>query len=172
MTARGQQAAALALHRFGLGPRRDSIAGIAADPRGALLAELDRPDAGSISPGLSSSGEAARAVFRFRAEEQAKLKLVQRAKTMAAAADGSSPFDCKKPLAGEACAAPLVENQAENQQKPRQPPLPQQLILNEAKARFDAATNADIGFRRTAGVVLVQSFLHFGRQDTCDGRRL
>ena len=65
---------------------------------------------------------------------------------MAAAADGSSPFDCKKPLAGEACAAPLVENQAENQQKPRQPPLPQQLILNEAKARFDAATNADIGF--------------------------
>jgi len=33
--------AALALYRFGLGPRAGSIAGIASDPRGALLA--DRP---------------------------------------------------------------------------------------------------------------------------------
>src|SRR6185369_13816935 len=41
-------AAALALHRFCLGPRRGSIAAIASDPRGALLAELDRPDIGQI----------------------------------------------------------------------------------------------------------------------------
>ena len=33
--------AALALFRFGLGPRAGSIAAIASDPRGALLAELD-----------------------------------------------------------------------------------------------------------------------------------
>ena len=31
--------AALALHRFGLGPRTGSIAAVAGDPRGALLAE-------------------------------------------------------------------------------------------------------------------------------------
>ena len=31
-------AAALALHRFGCGPRAGSVAAIAADPRGALLA--------------------------------------------------------------------------------------------------------------------------------------
>ena len=41
--------AALALHRFGLGPRAGSIAAIASDPRGALLAELDRPGAARIA---------------------------------------------------------------------------------------------------------------------------
>ena len=40
--------AALALHRFGFGPREGSIAAIAADPRAALLAELERPNAGRI----------------------------------------------------------------------------------------------------------------------------
>src|SRR5215831_17947745 len=40
--------AALALYRFGLGPRVGSIAGIASDPRGALLAELDGAGAGRI----------------------------------------------------------------------------------------------------------------------------
>jgi uncharacterized protein (DUF1800 family) len=37
--------AAFALHRFGLGPREGSLAAIAADPRGALLADLARPGA-------------------------------------------------------------------------------------------------------------------------------
>ena len=56
--------AALALHRFGFGPRPGGIAAIAADPRGALLAELERPDAGLIvSAGLPSSAAANRAVF-------------------------------------------------------------------------------------------------------------
>jgi uncharacterized protein (DUF1800 family) len=38
--------ATLALHRFGLGPRAGSVAAIASDPRGALIAEIDRADAG------------------------------------------------------------------------------------------------------------------------------
>src|SRR5436309_15766139 len=59
--------AALALHRFGLGPRADSIAAIQSDPRGALLAELERPHAARIvNDDLLSSSEAARAVFDFR----------------------------------------------------------------------------------------------------------
>ena len=33
-----------------------------------------------------------------------------------------------------------------SRRRTKQPPLPQQLILNEAKARFDAAAGADIGF--------------------------
>ena len=40
--------AALALHRFGVSPRPGSIAAIASDPRGALLADLDRAGAGRI----------------------------------------------------------------------------------------------------------------------------
>ena len=49
LIARGTEAAALALHRFGFGPSSRSvgysIAAVAADPRGALLAELERPRA-------------------------------------------------------------------------------------------------------------------------------
>src|SRR5438309_4669881 len=70
MMARDPKAeAALALHRFGLGPRAGSIAAIASDPRGALRAELDRPGAGHLTdPDLLTSGEAARAAFDFRRE--------------------------------------------------------------------------------------------------------
>jgi uncharacterized protein (DUF1800 family) len=68
--------AALALHRFGFGPRSGSIAAIASDPRGALLAELDRPNAGQITDaGLMSSGAANRAAFEFIAERNAKQRL-------------------------------------------------------------------------------------------------
>src|SRR5438128_2779089 len=71
--------AALALHRFGLGPRLGSIASIASDPRGALLAELDRPGIGRIAnPDLLGSGEAARAAFHFRQEKRAQ-RLAQQA---------------------------------------------------------------------------------------------
>src|SRR2546429_6222015 len=59
--------AALALHRFGVGPRAGSIAAIASDPRGALIAELDRPGIGRIAnTDLLTSGEAARAAFEFQ----------------------------------------------------------------------------------------------------------
>ena len=42
MSSSAKAEAALALHRFGMGPRPGSIAAIEADPRGALIAELDR----------------------------------------------------------------------------------------------------------------------------------
>jgi len=127
----GGQAAALALHRFGFGPARDSIAAIAADPRGALLAELDRPDAGRVRASLPSSGESAREVFDFRAEQAAKQKLALRAQKEAEV----------QPVAN-APAPPVPNNAPANQQ----PPLPQQLLQSEAKARFEAATTADIGY--------------------------
>jgi uncharacterized protein (DUF1800 family) len=46
MTHDARRAAALALHRFGLGPHSGLIAAIASDPCGALLAELERPSTG------------------------------------------------------------------------------------------------------------------------------
>ena len=59
--------AALALHRFGLGPRAGSVAAIASDPRGALIAELDRAGAGRLTaPELMSSAVAARAAVEFQ----------------------------------------------------------------------------------------------------------
>src|SRR5437667_7573336 len=72
--------AALALHRFGLGPRAGSIAAIASDPRGALLAELDRPDAGRVADrSLPGSAESSRLVFEFNQERNAQQK-VERSK--------------------------------------------------------------------------------------------
>src|SRR5215470_17612032 len=66
--------AALALHRFGLGPRAGAIAAIASDPQGALIAELDRPDAGRIADQtLPTTAAAARAAFEFqRAQRTAR----------------------------------------------------------------------------------------------------
>src|ERR1700751_1603640 len=67
---------ALALHRFGFGPRTATTAAIASDPRGALLAELDKPNAGKIpDAGLMSSGVASRMASDFIAERAAKQKL-------------------------------------------------------------------------------------------------
>jgi len=136
MTARGQEAAALALHRFGFGPAGGQIAAIAADPRGALLADLNRPSAGELAVDLPSSGASARAVSDFRAEQQAQQKLALRVKKEAEANNVT-------PTMSDAAASP-----ASPPQKPpnQPPPLPQQLLLDEAKARFDAATTADIGF--------------------------
>ncbi len=126
MTASPDAQAALALHRFGMGPRPGSIRAIAGDPRGALLAELDAPGAGQISAaGLPSATQAFRAVAEFNAERQAKQKLEARRKA------GSSPPAMEAPAEQPGAAGPA---------------MPQQLLLNEIKARIDAAAGATIGF--------------------------
>src|SRR5580658_9914410 len=153
VTAGGKETAALALHRFGFGPAGNGIAAIAADPRGALLADLERSQAGLLAANLPSGGESAREVFDFHAEQKAKQKLALRAQKQAEADNAASLVDCRKP-SGEPCAAPDA-NDAVNQQPsppaakpapPAAPPLPQQFLQDEAKARFDAAVGADIGF--------------------------
>jgi len=141
--------AALALHRFGLGPRLGSIAAIAADPRGALLSELDRPDAGRITdPDLLSSGEAARAAFDYRQERKAQRLAAQERRPQAGAPASSSP-----PASEMANAAPgakdntMEANATAQTQKPNVGPgIPQQIFLQDAKARIDAALGADLGF--------------------------
>jgi uncharacterized protein (DUF1800 family) len=142
MLVRGKDAAALALHRFGFGPVGDSVAVVASDPRGALLADLERPAAASITATLPSSVVAARAVSDFRAEEQAKQKLAQRTKQKEAEANGATPGMSEMVTQAALNAAPPGQRPPEN----KAPPLPQQIVLNEAKARFDAATGAELGF--------------------------
>jgi uncharacterized protein (DUF1800 family) len=151
------QTAALALHRFGLGPRAEAIAKIASDPRGALLAELDRAGAGLIDePDLLTSAEAAQAGHDFRqvrkaarlaervtrdADQQAaqQARNAQKAGSdMSAGPDMNSGADTKsasdtKPAAPAAARDPG-------------PGIPQQIFLEEAKARMRAAAAADIGF--------------------------
>src|SRR5258705_5299374 len=79
MTIDPRRDAALALHRFGFGPRPGSIVAIASDPRGAVLAELDRPNVGQVaSAGLMSRGAISRVAFEFNAERQARQRLETR----------------------------------------------------------------------------------------------
>ena len=126
--------AALALHRFGMGPRAGSIAAIASDPRGALLAELERPGAGHVAEaGLMTSAQASRAVFEFRQERAANTKVAAERKRLA----DSQRMDDAPP----AELPPTPGAQAE-----ATPPLPQQIFLQESKARLDAAFEAEIGF--------------------------
>jgi uncharacterized protein (DUF1800 family) len=143
MTA-GKLEAALALHRFGFGPVAGSIAAIADDPRGALLADLERPGAGRVAAAhLPNSAQAARTLFEFRAERLAKEKLAQRAKK-AAEAEGMGSAAANAPnLDGDAQAP--VPQAAQTQQNP-QPALPVQLVQNEGSVRVEAAVAAEIGF--------------------------
>src|SRR5215471_10789057 len=71
--------AARALHRFGFGPRGNTIADIAGDPRGAVLADLERRSAGRIAnTDLPTSAQAARKAFDFRAERRAREMAARR----------------------------------------------------------------------------------------------
>src|SRR5215469_16792351 len=86
--------AALALHRFGLGPKSGtvpgSIAAVASDPRGSLLAELERPGAGLIVDGtLMTAAQAGVAGFNFREEQRAREIAKEAAEK--ARAEGATP---------------------------------------------------------------------------------
>jgi uncharacterized protein (DUF1800 family) len=132
------RAAALALHRFGLGPRTGTIQAIVPDPKGALLAELDRPGAGSVTAtGLPSSGAANRAVFEFNAERTAKDKLERRRRE--AVQKLAENGGMENTMAAQPGPPPATGGQ------PEPVPLPRQIFLDEAKARFDAAIWAEIG---------------------------
>ncbi len=131
--------AALALHRFGLGPRAGSIAAIASDPRGALLAELDKPGIGQIvNAELISSAAGARLNFAYTQQQQAKrlaarISEEQRKTTMAVMTpDEAKPDDA---------ATMTVPGAPE----PQQATPPQRNVNREVEARIAAAMNAEIG---------------------------
>jgi uncharacterized protein (DUF1800 family) len=138
--------AALALYRFGLGPRVGSIAAIASDPRAALVAELDRPNAARIPDAdLLSGPAAARAALEFQAKQriarQVRLRTEQQQQQQQNGAANPQAEPSMNDPAGTPGSptppAPPVNNG---------PGVPQQLYLAEAKARIHAALGADIGF--------------------------
>ncbi len=136
--------AALALHRFGFGPKAGAIAALASDPLSALLAELEAPKAGQIANAdLPTSGAENRTVYEFNAERLAQQKQEQKRK-QAAQADMQSADNAmeqnsmeQKPAEQKADATPAA---------PKPMPPGRQIFLSEARARYNAAINADIGF--------------------------
>ncbi|MEA2906030.1 MAG: hypothetical protein QOI12_3417 [Alphaproteobacteria bacterium] len=136
--------AALALHRFGLGPRAGSIAAISSDPRGALIAELEKPGAGRIAAAdLLASGEATRAAVRF---QQAQREMRRAARTASDAGKDAAKKDAPPNPEGAAPATPNASDQNTPPARPTVGTAPQQLYLDEAKARLATALDAEIGF--------------------------
>jgi uncharacterized protein (DUF1800 family) len=148
--ARDVRAAALAFHRFGLGPRAGAIEAIVSDPQGALIAELDRPGAGLVAAAaLRSSGAVNRAVFEYNAERTATDKLARREREKASlkVAENAGMEKAAKENAGsDNTMVPPPEPPPAMAAQPEPVPLPRQIFLDEAKARFDGAIRAEIGF--------------------------
>jgi uncharacterized protein (DUF1800 family) len=137
--------AALALHRFGFGPRVGLIAAIAGDPRGALLADIDRPGAGALNASsMQTSGKAARAAFKVR-EARRTARLAERAEreaTEASTASGGTAL-----ANGLTLAQKRATTAAPNLPRPNPAAAAfRQNYRDEAKVRVEAALNAEIGF--------------------------
>jgi uncharacterized protein (DUF1800 family) len=136
-----QAEAVLALHRFGFGPRTGTIARIASDPRGALLAELDAPGAGTIANGdLLSSAEAAQAGRDFRqVRKAARLaeRITNEANQQAAQQARKNSADPNNNMADPAQPPAAMRDPG--------PAIPQEIFLDEARARLAAASGAELG---------------------------
>ena len=132
---------ALALHRFGFGPRPGDIDRIASDPRGALLAEL-KPGAGRIDdPQLLDSAAALRATVAFNQERKA-ARAARRMQGGDAPTPDAGAAMLGRPAAGNGdMASPAGEARM---QKPG-PGVPAQIYFAEAKAHYQAALDADVG---------------------------
>ena len=105
--------AALALHRFGCGPKPGDIARIASDPRGALLAELKTGSKTLADAALASGAEDARATVAFQQEKkrEREARRIQ--------ASGGADMAASGTMAG-------AETNEMSLRKP-DPPLPQQI---------------------------------------------
>ncbi len=126
--------AALALHRFGFGPTPGAIDAIASDPRGALLAELERPGAALVGVELKTSPEISRGVFEDNAQRAAQIKL-DRKRREAEQKQADATMQPAEPAMADAAAPP-----------PQPVPYQRRVFQEEALARLDAAVKADIGF--------------------------
>ncbi|MGA7997953.1 MAG: DUF1800 family protein [Bradyrhizobium sp.] len=141
MSDSAKAVAALALHRFGMGPRPGSIAAIEADPRGALIAELDRPSAAEVAAAaLPSSSKAFRTVADANAKRQAKAIVAAREQKEAKKQQmAAAPTMMEGSEQGAGAMAAKIA--AEAVPDPGRP-----IYLEEAKVRIEAALGAEIGF--------------------------
>jgi uncharacterized protein (DUF1800 family) len=133
--------ALLALQRFGMGPRPGSIAAIASDPRGALLAELDNPpEFPAAAAALPSSAKALRTVADANARRQAKAIVATRAQE-----DAKRQSTADAPMMAEG-AVPKTSEMGEKMAIEAIPDPGRAIFLDEAKLRTEAALQANIGF--------------------------
>ncbi|QOG20944.1 MULTISPECIES: DUF1800 domain-containing protein [Bradyrhizobium] len=141
----------LALHRFGMGPRPGSIAAIGTDPRGALIAELDRPLTLTAAASLPTSAKAYRTVADANARRTARAKQAQQQakKQQMAATQVAAGEQSQAQSEGQAPAQGQEKDAAEMAAKQAADAIPdpgRPIYLQEAKLRTEAALSAEIGF--------------------------
>src|SRR3954471_12697963 len=155
MSSSAKADSVLALHRFGMGPRPGSIAAVGTDPRGALIAELDRPLVLNAAASLPSSAKAYRTVADANARRAARAKQAQQqAKKQQVAATPTMSEDQTQGQGADKDAAEMAAKQAaEAVPDPGRP-----IYLQEAKLRTEAALAADIGFAERLGWVWSNHF--------------
>ncbi len=135
--ANDPRAALVACNRFGLGARPGDLARFAADPRGALKADLARPDAGLIDADAADafglSGTASNIQAAFAAGEE-RRRQAEAKPTDAVAAHASLPGTGSDAVASGQASA-------------KAGPQPEQAVYRaEALARFKVAAEAETGF--------------------------
>ena len=158
--------AALALHRFGVSPRPGSIAAIASDPRGALLADLDRAGAGRIPDAdlLPSGPACARGICLPGGATRGPARRTRHAAGQCAR---RRRLVTGHETGGSTVRAGSAQTQSRSWRAAADLSRRSQGALQCRARRRDR-------FRRTAGLVLVEPFLRFGGQGQCapDLRRL
>ncbi len=152
MSTSAKADAVLALHRFGLGPRPGSVAAIGSDPRGALIAELDKPLVLAAAANLPSSAKAYRTVNEANARRAARTKQAQqeaKKQQAAGAAPVMSEGQGEAPAQGQAQQKAQGQDPVELAVKKAADAIPdpgRPIYLQEAKVRTEAALAAEIGF--------------------------
>ncbi|UQR61875.1 DUF1800 domain-containing protein [Bradyrhizobium sp. C-145] len=140
----------LALHRFGMGPRPGSIAALGSDPRGALIAELERPLTLSAAASLPTSAKAYRTVADANARRTARAKQAQQQQAKKQQMASGAPGDqAQVRPEGQAQGYRQEKDAAEMAAKQAADAIPdpgRPIYLQEAKLRTEAALAADIGF--------------------------
>jgi uncharacterized protein (DUF1800 family) len=132
--------ALLALQRFGMGPRPGSIAAIASDPRGALLAELDNPPPyPAAAAALPSSTKAVRMIADADARRRAKAIVATRE-------EAKQPMAAASTMEAEAATGPKMSEAGQKAAMDAVPDPRRPIYRDEAKLRTEAALQADIGF--------------------------
>ena len=136
MSSSAKAEAVLALHRFGMGPRPGSIAAIESDPRGALIAELERSPLAAISASaLPSSAKAFRTVADANARRQAKAIVATKQEVAKKQQMAEAPAMVEWTTPGMSAAAEKMAAEAI-------PDPGRGFYLAEAKVRTEAALGA------------------------------
>jgi uncharacterized protein (DUF1800 family) len=149
MSSSAKAEAVLALQRFGMGPRPGSIAAVGTDPRGALIAELDRPLVLNAAASLPSSAKAYRTVADANARRTARAKQAQQQAKKQQMAAAPAMSEDQAQTQGQAQGQGSEKDAAEMAAKQAADAVPdpgRPIYLQEAKLRTEAALSADIGF--------------------------